>query len=321
MSIPKANRVDRAQLLVHHTVIPDNYEIGDELGKGSNNRVCEVDMGKKGKFVIRIPRRQSDTQQEGSALWECRHTLRAAELGVGPAVKNVWIARHQKRHFPSGLYMIMSKFDYDLDDVLIDKPELKDVFLSHKETIVDQVVRCLNTLAKDHLFVYDLKPSNVVVTMDVSSKPTIKIIDYGRDFCEWGGLGDAPDSNTPVITMLRKRLLQERGCIDKEADSIISHILFAAMLVALSSTTTFRLYNERRDHRMSLKERQEVNVFAAVTKQLLDSMQGQNKDLLREVLRLDDVRGVFRHYHGRRNAGTRRTLMFAVGVEREVMGR
>ena len=57
-------------------------------------------------------------------------------------------------------------------------------------------------------------------------------------------------------------------------------------------------------------------MFAPVAGDLIRSMQGRNVALLREVLRTDEVRGVLRHYHGRRDAGTKRTLRFAEGVER-----
>ena len=303
-------------MLVAHTVLPENVRIGEELGKGSNNKVCvlSLDDDPHNDFVIRMPRRKSDTQQTGNSLWECRHTIRAVELGVAPEVKTVWIARHSKHGFASGLYMIMSRFQYDLDDVMIDKPELRSTFLKYKETIVSQVIHCLKKLADDHMFVYDLKPSNVVITME-DDTPVVKIIDFGRDFCEWGGL-DVPDANTPVISMLKKRIACDRSLEPQEVHELVSHLLFAAMMVGMSSTTTYRLYNERRDHRMSSKERREVNIFAPYVKQLLESMQGRNKDLLREMLRLDDVKNVFRHYHGRRNAGTRRTLLFAEGYER-----
>ena len=40
-----------------------------------------------------------------------------------------------------------------------------------------------------------------------------------------------------------------------------------------------------------------------------------SRTIVREVLRTDEVRGVLRHYHGRRDSGTRRTLGWARGVE------
>ena len=43
----------------------------------------------------------------------------------------------------------------------------------------------------------------------------------------------------------------------------------------------------------------------ACTSRLLDGMQGRNVALARSVLRMDDVRGVLRHYH---DVGTRDAL-------------
>ena len=99
-------------------------------------------------------------------------------------------------------------------------------------------------------------------------------------------------------------------------DAVVSHVLFAAMLVQLAATTTHRIYRDRHNHRMGAEERAAANPVAPLATQLLDGMQARNVALVREVLRVDDVRGVLRHYHGRRNAGTHRTLAFARGAER-----
>lgn len=53
--------------MCNRTVLPKGLEVGDvELGKGSNNRVVEGRWGSK-ECAIRMPRRQSDTQQKGAA--------------------------------------------------------------------------------------------------------------------------------------------------------------------------------------------------------------------------------------------------------------
>ena len=56
--------------------------------------------------------------------------------------------------------------------------------------------------------------------------------------------------------------------------------------------------------------------MAANKKLLVLPGDGIGPEVVREVLRVDEVRGVLHHYHGRRYAGTRRTLRLARGVER-----
>ena len=67
---------------------------------------------------------------------------------------------------------------------------------------------------------------------------------------------------------------------------------------------------------MTEDERREINFLAPLATTLMGSMRGSNVALVRHVLRDDEVRGVMRHYHGRRDSGTRRTFRYATGVER-----
>lgn len=280
-------------------MLPTDFKVHHKIGKGSNNSALSVTW--EGELrVLRIPRRKSDTQQRGSSKWEYLHTARASQLGVGPKVYAAWHSRHAEEHWPSGLYMVMEHFPHDLEQVM-EKERQKAV--EHKEAIGTSIVHALTTLADDNMFVYDLKPSNIVLRFDHEGV-VAKIIDYGRDFCEWrtDETDKEIDSNAPIIGMLSKIV---------ESNKLIQHILFASMLVQLSSTTSRSLYEDRRSNKMSAEERKGVNPVAPFATRLLDSMQGRNVQLMRIVLRMDDVRGVLRHYHGRRNAGTRRTICFA----------
>lgn len=306
---------DAARLLVARTQLPANLRVHEELGKGTNNRVYRATLDGH-ECVLRAPRRRSDTQQRGSALWEFRHTLKAGQLGVGPAVYQAWCARHATDRWPSGLYVVTERLEHDLETVLCEDAAQRARALERRDALADALVRCVETLAREHIFVYDLKPSNVVVSLDDDGGVAAKLIDFGRDFCEWAGCDDDPDSNTPCVTMLRKRVrARERAATDAEVDALVSHVLFATMMVLLAATTTRNLFEDRADHRMDGAERAAVNPVVERTTALLASMQGRNLALVREVLRMDDVRGVLRHYHGRRDAGTHRTLALALGKE------
>ena len=292
---------------------PDELTTFELLGKGSNNKVFRAKW-EGDECVLRAPRRRSDTQQRGSALWEHLHTVRASELEVGPAVHGAWCARHANgAAWPSGLYMVTDCFDHDLDRVL-GSARLRGIF----DDMGPPTIRCLETLANDQLFVYDLKPSNVVVRAVHGEAPQARIIDFGSDFCEWGADTDDASSRTPLLTFLRRMVdsvPQHCAVPEDKRTALVSHILFACMLVQLSATTTFHLYEDRGKHRLSREERRAVHPFSASAAALLDSMQGNHRALLRRLMRTDEVRSVMRHYLGRRNSGTRRVLRLARGHE------
>ena len=295
-----------------HATLPDGLVLDDELGKGSNNRVFSCAYQGK-RLVLRVPRRRSDTQKRGSALWELWHTERAAALEVAPMLHDAWIARHAHGQLPSGLYLITEAYSHDLDDLLChprcaplrDDPD--SALWMHKDTVADQVVAALDRLAQDHLFVYDLKPSNVVLRFR-DARVDARIIDFGRDFCEWGKAPTvlSDDVQTPVLDVLRRHV---------DDDALVAHVLGVCMLVQLSAITTRSLYQDRARHRMPRERRAALQVFAPRVRRLLDTLQGRTLGLVRRVLRMDSVRDVFRHYLGRRDAGTRRILRFATGCE------
>lgn len=302
------------RLMVARTRLPKGLDVHEELGKGSNNKVFRATMGED-EYVLRAPRRRSDTQQRGSAIWEFRHTLKASQLGVGPKVYDAWCARHAHDGWASGLYVLTERFGNDLDAAFCDDPALRAKAMEHREAIGNSIVACLAKLADELIFVYDLKPSNIMVRLE--GEVAVRVIDFGRDFCEWAGCEHDPDSRTPIVTMLRKRVREREGASasSAEVDAIVKHVLFAAMLVQLAATTTHRLVDERDMHRMGAAERRRTNLIAPLAAKLLESMQGRNLALVRHVLRTDEVRGVLRHYLGRRSSGTRRTLRFARGCE------
>jgi hypothetical protein len=286
------------------------------LGKGANNRVWKV-IADGNPYALRGPRRGSDTQQRYHALWEYRQTLRSSQLGVSPAIYKSCLLRHKSGRWPAGLYVLTDCMDVELDDLMIDHAERATV---HRGEIVAQVLSHLKTLAQEHVFVYDLKPSNVMISFR-DDRATVKLVDFGTDFCEWGKCrSDDAYRHAPILDMIRATLKKRTEMADRpeDVDHLTSHILFVCMLVQLSSTTTARLHEERRHTCMSAAERTEANPFAPAARALLDSVRGIDLSLVRDVLRTDEVRGVLQHYNGRRNAGTRRTLRFARGyVERD----
>ena len=296
--------------------------VREELGRGANNRAyaaAREDDDDGTSLVLRAPRRRSDTQQKGSALWELRHTLRAAEIGVAPAVHGAWYARHARGEWTSGLYLLCERFPHDLETVLVDTPELRNAAIARADALGAELSRCLRALAEARLFVYDLKASNVVLRFGADGGVVARIIDFGRDFSEWDDeavRAAAADARAPCIAMARA--LVARRWPDADAatrDAVLTHALHATMMVVLSATLTRTLHEERDRHRMGAAERLSAHPLAQPVNALLDDTRGCDLAVVRALLRHDEVRSVLRHYHGRRSAGTRRTLALARGRE------
>ena len=142
-----------------------------------------------------MPRRKSDTQQTDSALWEYV-TLRAAQLGAAPALFDAWWSKHAHGEWPSGLYLVSERLSLDMDTLLTEHP--REVFAEYIDSIGRESIECVKRLAYDRLFVYDLKPSNMMVHLMEDGEAHVRVIDFGREFCEW----DVEGADTPVIDML-----------------------------------------------------------------------------------------------------------------------
>ena len=289
-------------------VLPEGMELEKELGRGSNNRAYRA-LWNGTECVLRVPRRRSDTQQRESALWEFKQTQRAGELEAGPRVLAGWYARHASDEWTSGLYMITECFDSDLESLLCHATDHQSVPPERRQEAEEAIADCVRRLAADGLFVFDLKPSNVVINSLEGEGPVkARIIDYGRDFCEWTGCPEDPTAKTTVLTMLDKRTHgdEKRVCT----------VIYCAMLALLSSMTTQVLYEERAQHRMDERMRYAVHPVRRSFQKIWDEIRDADRALVRHVLRCDDVRGVLRHYHGRRNSGTEYAIQTALGVER-----
>ena len=309
----------------HLAHVPADITVGACIGKGSNNRVFRATLASAGgeghDVAFRVPRRGSDTQQGGSAFWERTCMLRASELGVHPHVHKAWTAKHAHKEWPSGLYTVCDMYDHDLEDVIYDEDLRADFGLrGGSDNVAQGIFRCLQTLAGESMFLFDLKASNIVLRKDSEGAIDVRILDFGTDFCEWTppphvGHMEEMRPRSHVISVVRQAI-RDRACTSsgrpsEDEDALCAHILLAVMLVITSATISFNLYHDRREHKMSQAVRVQANPMLALTRDYVASMRGMDVRILKRVLREDAVRGVLRHYHGRRNSGTRRTLMFA----------
>lgn len=337
---------------VTKTKLPPDACIGECLGKGANNCVVEVEW-RGSKKALRMPRRKSETLRVGAAEAEAAAASIVAELGAAPHIHAMWHAKHGTHRFPSGLYMITDVYERSLDRAMV-SPGLHRVYSRHAASIREKMISHLTKMAKRKVFCFDLKPQNVMINglgpddddsdeddgsdddvdaaggrgggaQDSQSREhsggdtgdiDVRFIDFGSEFCELDFSIPGRGRHAPTIDMVRERIRAKEPEIPlKVVEQRVEHVLFAAMLVVLSACTTFQLYEDRHEHRMSRSMRARVNPLASPCAHLLEGMQGKNLSLLRSVLRSDKVRDVLGHYHGRRNAGTRRTLRFAQGAE------
>ena len=155
-------RYARERLMVARAKLPTQLRLHEELGKGANNKVFRATLFGQ-DCVLRAPRRGSDTQQRGSAMWEFRHTLKASQLGVGPALYQAWCARHAHEEWPSGLYLVTERMPHDLETVLSEDAALRPLAVARRDDIGAAAAACLHKLAEARIFVFDLKPGNIVV--------------------------------------------------------------------------------------------------------------------------------------------------------------
>lgn len=294
-----------SSVTVHHTELPSDLKIIGSISKGANNHVMDATLGGR-PCIFRVPRRRSDTQQRGSAQRELNCMMRAAGMNVGPVVYTAWYARHADGKWPSGLYTIMERFDVDLDSALCEDNEHRENVCEHKDAISASICTMLQSLAKARMFTFDLKPSNLVLRFDEEGV-VVRFIDFGQDFCET----DDNPSMSPNLALVRHELSARKSFDEDE----VTHILFGVMLIILGSTTTSCMRHTRAHHRMDKTTRFELNPLASAVNTFLQSVQGRNLRIMKHVLRNDEVRGVLRHYHGRRSSGTKRTVNMAKGIE------
>jgi len=309
------------KLFQKNTVIPPGITLmDDELGKGSNNRVIKCKFRGK-NYALRMPRRQSDTQQKNFARWEFIHTLLASQNDIAPKVYHAWHAKHSVGLFPSGLYFITDIYDHDLQTLIETK---SSIIIANRKAIATSLQNYLKKLSELRLILFDLKPSNIVLNIDNKEGVDVKIIDYGKEFSELHTekfmsrkIDVVYCYSTPIHNYMESIILRKNiGEVDSDSLRKASlYLSYCLMLIQVASTTTKMIYDSRLKHRMDSDSRRQANVFSDLAQNCIQNMQGRYKNALRYILRQDDVKGVLAHYHGRRNAGTKRTFKLSQGIE------
>lgn len=294
--------------------LPNNIMLADEIGRGSNNRVYRGLYDETTPIVVRIPRRKSDTEKAGFAMWEFKHTLVASRLGVAPILYDSWYNRHGKQKQKAGLYMIQEYFPSDLMNAL---DEYQDEVIERRNEIGTMIKGHIDKLAKADMLCYDLKPGNIVVRFEDGSMD-LKFIDFGREFCEHAPTMSKEENQhrTPVTNIARTIAKKYAGKHKLRETDVYQHLLYCVMTVVLSAITTYTIHSQRESLKANYSLRKELNFTMDVANELLDTTRGDFIKLVKEMLRQEDIKDLLRHYLGRRNSGTKRVMRFARGIEK-----
>lgn len=276
------------------------------LGKGSNNAVYLYRTRGEQLVVYRQPRRKSDTQRLGNATWEFRHTAIAAQLEVAPLVYDAWYHRHSTPDRRGGLHLVCEYYPKDLHTVLIDAP-LQAIPVA--EQLRRRVDRHLRTMADAHMLHYDLKPSNMVYRDEPLE---VRFIDFGRDFCEWRPYSESKEhlDRAPVLSFLQT-LADTHASPRYPAPALYADLIYALMVVLLSSNIGYTLDNSSRAARAACRAHAQLNFMAPLARALHALMLPAHISLVKQLLRQRDIRDTLRHYMGRRNCGTKRCFTYA----------
>ena len=288
--------------------LPPKLEIQDEIGRGSNNRVFRAIFDGEHLVTVRRPRRKSDTERVGYATCEFRHTLLASRLGVAPILYDAWYVRHAKTDQRAGLHMIQQYYPYDLMDAFSKIPEEVG---SHCDEIGAAIDKNIKLMADANMLCYDLKPGNIVISFEET--PDVKFIDFGREFCEHHS--EKNEVRTCVSDSIRVAARAYAKKHSQNAEEIHKYLLYCTMTIILAATTTDAVYKNRATLRADRDTRRTFQCMRKYANAILDDTRGDIIKLLKDILRIDEVRELLRHYVGRRNSGTRRIFRLARGFE------
>lgn len=271
------------------------------IGKGANNSASLFRAPDDQCVVVRSPRHSSDTKRKLHAQCEFEHTKLAAELGVAPVLYDAWYARHRTARQASGLHLVCEYFPHDLHSLLVD--ETADV-PARADELQRITLRHLRTMARAGMLCYDLKPSNMVV-----KENDVRFIDFGRDFTEVRPYGTACSEKAPVLSYIQD-LVERAGSRSRRAQ-LYSELIYATMVVLLSANIEKVLRKTDATLRCAVDQRATVNFMAHAATSWCRQAPPLHVSMLKNIIRHEDIRATLRHYMGRRNCGTKRTLAYA----------
>lgn len=280
--------------------MPPGLTIDEKItAGGSNNRVVSgLFHGKP--VVVRTPLSDSDTRRESFSRQEAKMTLIAACHGIAPPVYDIWHCKAGTKTQRKGLHMIMHLYTHDLHNVIFHN---RDWFMEHKSALCTKLCECAMTMARQRMFSYDIKSSNIVVD-DRKNDVDVRFIDFGYTYCEY--FGGKASSECPVLTALH-----EASKRTPNPQSAFEQALFTTMLILLTAQISTEMHDNRKRHNLNAKQRQTLNPLFHSMRKLRDDTPYGIIRLVKIILRHERVRECTEHYNGKRNANVRRTFALA----------
>ena len=228
-------------------------------------------------------------------------TLIAACHGFAPPVYDIWHCKSGTKDQKKGLHMIMRLYPHDLHNVIFHNQEW---FLEHKGALCTKLCECAMIMARQRMFSYDIKSSNIVVD-DRKGELDVRVIDFGHTYCELLS-SKSSGSECPVLAALHdaaKRTPNPQNAFEQA--------LFTTILVLLTAQISTEMYDNRKRHNIGAKHRQALNPLFHSMRKLRDDTPYGIVKLVKFVLRHERVRECVEHYNGKRQANVRRTFILA----------
>tara|TARA_B110000046_G_scaffold136898_1_gene143135 strand:+ start:194 stop:1177 length:984 start_codon:yes stop_codon:yes gene_type:complete len=310
LRVEVAHRYQRTTLLQPRpgTGLPPGYGLEKVrcIGKGTNNRAYLYRTSASQLVVVRHARRNSDAQRVGNAVWEFRHTMIAASIGVAPVLFDAWYSRTGTDDQKSGLHLVCEYFPLDMHSFVVHRPFVATPLGDSLRTMV---VKHLRTMADNNLFCYDLKLQNMVI----KEQPLeVRFIDFGRDFCEWRPYspGNICLERAPVLSFIQT-LAEESATERYGAVQLYGDLTFTVMLVLLSSNIAYTLKQSKAASRCSFATNRLLNFMAPAAQDERVQLSAAHVTLVQKILRHPEIRSMLVHYMGQRNSGTKRCFTYA----------
>jgi hypothetical protein len=95
------------------------------------------------------------------------------------------------------------------------------------------------------------------------------------------------------------------------AETLYKELIYATMVIILSSNIAYTLSQSNRASRCSASDKAILNFMAGAASDLREYTRTSHVELIMKILRHNEVRETLRHYMGRRNSGTKRVFSFA----------
>lgn len=305
--------------------LPPHLSVGRELSKGSNSSVRRAAhlppalrapgrgegataaaeraraarrlADDEGAYIVRRPLRDSDTLKKSHAIFEFEVSAIAARLGVAPALYDAWYVEHSTKEQRRGLHLVLARYEMDMHDLAASRGA---EVLRYAEPIGAQIDAHLRALSREGIFLYDLKPANVVLNLEPVE---VRLIDFGREFCERRG-----GNNSPVLVELEKTV-RRVAAVEKDA---VADVMHASMLVMLSAIVAHNLQSQRYQLKtVDRATRLRMNPLAARARALRRTTRAPIVRAVKETLRNEHVRAILRHYLGGRHSCVKRVFGLA----------